>query len=286
MGRWETFFIAPPPIAHTQLVRGVPVGIINSDAHYSESLETMPEEMDNKTNPMPDAGPAKGAWIKFVVVIIIIALWYGALRVLPLDTWLLGMLTWLQRLGILGAALFILLYIPSCVLMFPDVLPNAAAGAIWGIGTGTVIVLIGRVLGSAATFLLTRSLAGRWSERRAAADPRFAAVSNAVGREGFRIVVLLRLCPLFPVIMLNYTLGLTRVSLTAYAMGTLFGMIPRTIFIAYLGSGARSLSGLVRGEDIHVAAHPAVYWGGLVASFIIMIILAYKARQYISEATK
>ena len=241
--------------------------------------------MDNKTSPTPTTTSARGAWRKFLVVFIIIALWYGALQVLPLDTWLLGVLTWLQDLGFFGAILFMLLYIPSCVLMFPDLLPNAAAGAIWGVGLGTVAVLIGRVLGSAATFLLTRSLAGRWSERRAAADPRFAAVAEAVGREGFRIVLLLRLCPLFPVIMLNYTLGLTRVSLTAYALGTLFGMIPRTLFVAYVGSGVRSLSGLAQGEGFHVAINPAIYWGGLIATLIIMVILAYKARQYINEAT-
>lgn len=242
--------------------------------------------MDAKTHPTQGAGPVKGDWINFTAVIIVIALWCAALRVLPLDTWLLGILTWIQGLGSTGVALFILLYIPSCVFMFPDVLPNAAAGAIWGIGMGTVVVSMGRVLGSAVTFLLSRSLAGRWSERRAAGDPRFASVAEAVGQDGFRIVVLLRLCPLFPVIMLNYTLGLTRVSLAAYAMGTLFGMIPRTIFIAYLGSGARSLAGLIQGEGIHAAANPVLYWGGMVASFILVIILAYKARQYINEATK
>lgn len=242
--------------------------------------------MDNKDAPTNKIAPANKAWVKFLVVFAIIALWYGALRVLPLDGWLLHALGRLEALGRFGVLLFMLLYIPSCVLMFPDIVPNAAAGAVWGIGVGAAAALIGRTLGSGATFLLTRHLAGGWSERRAAADPRFAAISEAIRREGFRIVVLLRLCPLFPVIMLNYTLGLTRISLSAYIFGTLIGMVPRTLFIAYLGSGARSLAGLTRGEDVHVVVNPPIYWGGLVASLVILVVLATKARHYINEATK
>jgi uncharacterized membrane protein YdjX (TVP38/TMEM64 family) len=109
-------------------------------------------------------------------------------------------------------------------------------------------------------------------------------VANAVQRQGFRIVLLLRLCPLFPVIMLNYTLGLTRISLPAYALATLIGMIPRTLMVAYIGSGARSLMELAGGHDVNPIANPALYWGGLLLSLITVIILAVKTRQIINEA--
>ena len=197
-----------------------------------------------------------------------------------------GDLAWLEGLGPWGPVVFVLLYLPACMFMFPDILPNAAAGAIWGVGVGTVVVSLGRLLGSTATFLLARGIAGRWVERKMAADPRFAAVAEAVGRKGFRIVVLLRLCPLFPVIMLNYALGLTRVSLPAYATGTLIGMIPRTLFVAYVGSGTRSLVDLACGDGMSVTGHPMLYWGGLVLSLAIVMILANKARRLINEATR
>ena len=196
------------------------------------------------------------------------------------------MLAWVKGLGLWGPLIFAFLYIPSCVLMFPDILPNAAAGAIWGVGLGSVAVSFGRVLGSIATFLLTRGIADCWMERKTVEDPKFAALAKAVEREGFRIVLLLRLCPLFPVIMLNYSLGLTSVSLRAYAMGTLVGMIPRTLFVAYVGSGTRSLFDLAAGGGTAVSINPAVYWGGLVFSLLIVVILAYHARRLVNKATQ
>lgn len=223
-------------------------------------------------------------WRKFLLFFCVIATWYGLLQVLPLDQWLLKMLLWVEGCGYWGPAVFSLLYIPSCVLMFPDVLPNAAAGAIWGVGMGAVAVSFGRMFGSAMTFLLTRIIAGRWSERRIGADPRMAAVADAVQHQGFRIVLLLRLCPLFPAVMLNYTLGLTRISLPAYALATLIGMIPRTLLVAYIGSGTRSVVELADGAEANVIANPALYWGGLLLSLITVIIIAIKTRQILNEA--
>lgn len=239
-------------------------------------------EENPKTADAP--GTAARLWPRMLVFPVIIAGWYGLSRVIPLEIWLLDLLARVEGYGIWGPFIFILIYVPCCLLMFPDVLPNAAAGAIWGVGVGSVAVLFGRVLGSAATFLLVRHVAGRWIARRMAADAGFAAVSEAVGREGFRIVVLLRLCPLFPVIMLNYALGLTRVSLTAYAAGTFFGMIPRTVFVAYAGSGARSVAGLATGGEMDFAVHPVLYWAGLAASLTLVVVLAHTARRLIKES--
>lgn len=240
-----------------------------------------------KDAPRPqEAEGALRLWPKALIFFTIIVAWYGLSRVLPLESWLLDILAWVEGLGLWGPVIFVLLYLPCCVFMFPDVFPNAAAGAIWGAGVGAAAVSLGRVLGSVATFLLARRIAGRWIERKMAADARFGAVAEAVGREGFRIVVLLRLCPLFPVIMLNYALGLTRVSLPAYAAGTLIGMIPRTMFVAYVGSGTRSIAALASGDGIDVSGHPILYWGGLALSLVVVIILANKARRLINEATR
>ncbi len=239
----------------------------------------------SEIQPVIQNRPGGRFWLKVLVYVAVIAGWYALSRVFPLDAWLLSLLSWMEGLDAWGAFIFVILYVPSCVLMLPDVLPNAAAGAIWGIGAGTVAVSIGRVLGSAVTFLLARGIAGGLVERRMARDPKFAAVAEAVGRDGFRFVVLLRLCPLFPAFMLNYLLGLTRVRLGAYATGTLLGMLPRTVVVAYIGAGARSLADLSAGNTMNVAAHPVLFWGGLALSLVVAVILAIKARRLVKETT-
>ena len=241
--------------------------------------------MTSPTASTKEVSGAKRIWPKFLVFVVVIALWYLLLQISPLDKWLLVFLARLENSGFWGPLLFILLYIPACVLMFPDILPNAAAGAIWGISTGTVVVSVGRMLGSTATFLLARYITRRWQERRMATDPKFAAVARAVEREGFRFVLLLRLCPLFPVIMLNYGLGMTSVRLRSYMLGTLLGLIPRTMIVAYSGSGLRSVMDLASGQRLQAAGNPMFYWGGLALSLIVFVILAHKARQLIQEAT-
>jgi len=240
-------------------------------------------DSDTTSRATPDA--PRRVWPKILLFTVIIALWYVLLQVSPLDEWLLKMLSWVEELKFWGPFIFVLLYIPSCVLMFPDILPNAAAGAIWGVGIGTAAASVGRLFGCTATFLSARYFSRKWQEQRMADDPKFAALSKAIEREGFRIVILLRLCPLFPVIMLNYGLGMTQVRLRSYLLGTFIGMIPRTLFVAYSGSGARSVMDLASGDGTQSAGNPLIYWGGLVLCLIIVIILANKARKLINEAT-
>ena len=76
---------------------------------------------------------------------------------------------------------------------------------------------------------------------------------------------------------------MTGVRLRSYLLGTFLGMIPRTLFIAYSGSGVRSLVDLTAGSGINMNENPLIYWGGLAISLIIAAILANKARRLINE---
>ena len=110
-------------------------------------------------------------WPRVLVFVGIVWLWMGLSHVLSLDVWLLQALRWIEGQGVWGMVVFVLLYVPVCIVLFPDILTNVAAGAIWGVVLGTVVCSIGRVVGSTVTFLLVRGLAGRWIERRLAKDP-------------------------------------------------------------------------------------------------------------------
>src|SRR4029077_5423324 len=69
--------------------------------------------------------------------------------------------------------------------------------------------------------------------------PKFRSLDQAIGRQGFKMVLLLRLSSIFPFVLLNYFLGLTAIRTGAYALANLLGMLPAMFLFVYIGAAAR-----------------------------------------------
>ena len=149
---------------------------------------------------------------------------------------------WAQGLGGWGPAVFIAGYAVATVLFVPGLLLTLAAGAIFGVARGTLYTMLGATLGASLAFLLARTVARRAIERRIAGNRRFAAIDRAVGVEGFKIVALLRLSPVVPFNLLNYSLGLTRVNFRVY-LAACVAMLPGSLLYVSYGAAAGSLAG-------------------------------------------
>lgn len=203
-------------------------------------------------------------------------------RQLPLAEWGVGLVTWIQAAGAVGAAVFAGAYLVATVGMLPGALLTLGAGFVYGPVVGTLLVSPVSVLAATCAFLLGRTAARRWVAGRLAALPRFDAVDRAVGGAGFRIVLLLRLSPLFPFTVLNYALGLTRVRLRDYVAASWLGMLPGTILYVYLGSLITSASELARGGA--GAATSWTYWLGLGASLAVAIVVTRTARAALARS--
>lgn len=192
---------------------------------------------------------------------------------------------WVDGLGALGPFAFILGYIGSTVAFIPGSVLTLAAGAIFGLGEGVIYVMTGATLGSSVAFLLARYVAREAVEQRIAGNTKFAAVDRAVGREGWKIVVLLRLSPIFPYNLLNYGLGLTQVRFRDYVLASI-GMLPGSFLYTY--------SGFLVGDVIRLAGdagpergplYYAVVVIGLLATIAVTTIVTKTARRAIAEAT-
>lgn len=180
---------------------------------------------------------------------------------------------WVESLGWLGPLVFILGYAVATVAFIPGSLLTLAAGAIFGLVQGTLYTFIGATLGASAAFLVARYGARGWIERRIAGNPRFAAIDRAVGKEGFKIVALLRLSPIFPFNLLNYSLGLTRVRFLDYLLASV-AMLPGTLLYVYYGKAAGSLAAVAGGVK---AERGPEYWVtlglGLVATIAVTTVI-------------
>ena len=144
-------------------------------------------------------------------------------------------LTWVESLGSIAPIAFIVLYDVATVLLIPGSLLTLGSGVLFGLVWGSVYVFFAATLGATLAFWLGRTVARDWVSNKISAYPKFAAIDKAVAKEGFKIVFLTRLSPLFPFNILNYAFGITQVSLKDYVLGSV-GMIPGTILYVYIGS--------------------------------------------------
>jgi uncharacterized membrane protein YdjX (TVP38/TMEM64 family) len=108
---------------------------------------------------------------------------------------------------------------------------------------------------------------------------KFKAVDEAVAREGWKIVLLTRLSPVFPFNLLNYAFGLTQVSVKHYFFASWLGMIPGTIMYVYIGSLAGDLASLAAGGRTKTLGEWILYWVGLLATILVTVFVTCLAKR-------
>lgn len=225
---------------------------------------------------------SSGNLVKAVAAAVMIVVLAVAAELFDLQQVLQGVLIRISGLGALGPILFAGLYILACVLSLPGFILTLGAGAVFGVITGFIAVSIGSTLGAACAFLIGRYLARDLVAGRIAGNEKFKAVDEAVGREGWKIVLLTRLSPVFPFNLLNYAFGLTKVSLKHYFFATWLGMIPGTVMYVYIGSMAGDLASLGGTGRTRTTGEWVLYGIGLLATLIVTVFVTRLARKSLS----
>jgi uncharacterized membrane protein YdjX (TVP38/TMEM64 family) len=234
--------------------------------------------MNNDRAGKPGSG---GGW-RIGVLVLVVAGLIAAGRFLPLKDWFDAALAWAGGLGYWGPGIVVALYVVACVLFLPGSVLTIGAGLIFGFWIGIVTVSLGATLGACAAFWVGRTVGRGWVAKKIAGNAKFAALDEAVGREGFKIVLLTRLSPVFPFNLLNFAFGLTRVNFRNYALASWIGMLPGTVMYVYIGSAARSLAEArnrprTLGEEIFI-------WAGLAVTVVVAVLVARIARRALEQA--
>jgi len=243
-------------------------------------------QAETVTAEKPGSETSRGSrvqtWLKLAVVLLVIVGLFvlGRFAGPYLETFK----EWVKGLGPLAPTVFILGYIVATVAFLPGAILTAAAGAIFGLLWGTVYVFIGATIGACSAFLIARYFARGWVETQVRGKPKFEAIDRAVGREGGKIVALLRLTPVVPFNLLNYALGLTKVRFWPYAFACV-AMLPGTFLYVYLGYLAeQAASGVAAGE--------ATLWKwvlrivGLLATIAVTVLVTKRAKRALDEQTE
>lgn len=221
--------------------------------------------------------------IRLAAAAVVVALLVAGWKYLHFGELLIGALQWLSGLGMWAPVIFIIIYITACVLFIPGTVLTLGAGVIFGVVKGSVIVSISATLGATAAFLVGRYLVRDWVARKIEGNGKFKSIDEAVAKEGWKIVGLTRLSPVFPFVFLNYVYGLTKVSLRDYFFASLVGMIPGTVMFVYIGSLAGDLAKLGAGGRARTTGEWVLYGVGFIATVAVTVFVTRIARRALAS---
>lgn len=218
------------------------------------------------------------AWLgkpywRFVWLALLLLALVAASHILPVRHGVETFTDWSANRGLTGAFLFGAVYVVATVLCLWGALFTIGAGVGFGLWWGIAISWICTTIGCAFAFLIARHLARGVVERWAQRSERFSAVDNAIGRCGWKMVLLLRLNPVIPFNLSNYAFGLTRIGFWPYLLASIVGMLPGTVFCAYLGHvGKVTLTGEDAGSGLgHYATFLGVVVLAAVTSYVVWL---------------
>ena len=177
-------------------------------------------------------------WLVLGAAVVALVL---ATRFLPIGAWLASFQEWVKGMGAAGMVLYGAVYIAAVVLFVPGIVLTLGAGFLFGLRRGIVLVSVASTIAAALAFLVARYFARATVERLAKKDPRFEAIDRAIGKEGWKVVALLRLSPLVPFSLSNYLYGLTSVKFWPYVGTSWAAMLPATVLYVYLGAAGRTI---------------------------------------------
>ena len=207
--------------------------------------------------------------LRILFVVIIVGLAVSA-RGLPIADWLTGLESWVRRYPLAGAVAYVLLTVVATVLLLPGWVSMMLGGLIFGLALGLAYAMLGIIGGAAAAFLVGRTVARKWVERRIAGNVHLLALDDALDEQAFTIVALTRIALIFPFNLLNYAYGVTRVNIGAYSAGTAVGMLPIVGIYVYLGTLAQDMSQILS-EGANIG--PDAWWAAAVAAAAIVAVV-------------
>ncbi|MBV9009489.1 MAG: TVP38/TMEM64 family protein [Verrucomicrobia bacterium] len=218
----------------------------------------------------------KSSW-KWITIAAVVVCLLAAARLLPIVEWLRSFSAWSAKLGAFGFFAFVVVYALDTILFLPGWPLTLAAGFTFGLLLGTAAVSLGSILGAALAFLLGRFVARGMIESLTKRNQRFRALDRAIGKEGWKIIFLLRLSPLIPFSIGNYFYGITAVRFWPYFFASWIGMLPGTVLYVYVGTIGKA--GVVATAG---AKHGWEYWTflslGLGATVFVTIWVTKIAR--------
>jgi uncharacterized membrane protein YdjX (TVP38/TMEM64 family) len=222
--------------------------------------------------------------IQLAGLIVVAGALFFLSRVFPLVDIIANIQQRVMGWGAWGAIWYPLLYACCNVLLLPGGVLSVGAGFFFGLWWGFLIALVGNVGGAAISFFISRWIGRQWLKRKLMRNQTLVALEPAVEREGWKIILLSQLHPLFPTSLLNYLYGLTQIRFRTCMLWVAIGQAPGLFLYSYLGTLGQLGLNLARGKSHPKAVEYWIWLGGFVSAAVILILLGRIALRLLKQA--
>jgi len=168
----------------------------------------------------------------------------------------------------------LLIFFIVYVLVTGASLPGAAvmslaAGAIFGLLTGVILISFASTIGASIAFMISRYLFRDTVEARFGSSLK--SINAGIARDGAFYLFALRLVPAFPFFVINLVMGLTKIKLTTFYWVSQLGMFAGTI--VYINAGTQ----LAR-----INSASEIFSPGIIVSFVLLALLPFAGRKLVT----
>lgn len=182
------------------------------------------------------------------------------------------------ELGPYGPAYFFLVYVVAECLALPATPLTLSSGYLFGQFLGSIIAVSAGTVAAGIGFTLSRNVLRPQIQELVKDNEDFKNINRAVEREGFKIILLLRLSPLLPFALSNYVYGLSSVGFIEFITATALGFAPGTCAYVYFATTARdAAAGGLGGEWYQYAA-------GIGVTLVLLKFVSDIAKQAVDDA--
>jgi len=179
----------------------------------------------------------KSLLIKLVIgIVVVIGIWWMVkCQCVDLkDLTPASIRDYIQGFGKLAALVYIIAYILNTISVIPPIAPlSLTAGLAFGSVWGAAYLMLGALIGTSITFMISRFFGRSLIERLL--KGKFRNLDEKLQKNGFMTVLFFRVIPLVPYEVLNYASGLSKMKFKDYFFATLLGLIPGVVIAAFFG---------------------------------------------------
>jgi uncharacterized membrane protein YdjX (TVP38/TMEM64 family) len=166
------------------------------------------------------------------------------------------------------------IYVAVTTLSLPGAaVLTIAAGGLFGLTTGTVIVSFASSIGATLACLVSRFLLREWVQEKF--GNKLSAINTGIEQEGAFYLFSLRLVPIFPFFIINLLMGLTRIRLFTFYWVSQLGMLAGTLVYVNAGKELAKIDSLA-----------GIISPGVLASFVVLGLFPIVVKKLLALYTK